>query len=54
MNRIISDGEKHEIELNLDYLIQTQNEDGSWSPNWSWGGGDNEEAWQWTKVKWQG
>lgn len=45
---------KNDIELNLDYLIRTQNEDGSWSPNWSWGGGENEEAWQRAKVKWQG
>ena len=25
------------LEANLDYEISTQNEDGSWSPNWTWG-----------------
>ncbi len=45
---------KEDININLDYIIQNQDEDGSWSPNWSWGGEDNEVAWQRAKIKWQG
>jgi hypothetical protein len=31
------------VENNLDFLIDAQEEDGSWSPNWSWG---DRETWQ--------
>ena len=30
-------GREGAVETNLDYEISTQNEDGSWSPNWTWG-----------------
>ena len=29
---------KDSLECNIRYLIQRQNDDGSWSPNWSWAG----------------
>jgi|GEM_PF-1067372 hypothetical protein len=28
---------KDAVQKNFDFLIKTQNDDGSWSPNWSWG-----------------
>lgn len=28
---------KDAVNMNFDFLINTQEEDGSWSPNWSWG-----------------
>jgi len=28
---------KDDVDNNLDFLINSQNEDGSWSPSWSWG-----------------
>lgn len=36
----------------LDQLIETQGEDGTWSPNWTWG--RFEEEWETAKVEWQG
>jgi hypothetical protein len=33
------------IEQNLDFIIQSQGEDGGWTPNWSWG-----DQWQ---VEWE-
>jgi hypothetical protein len=41
------------VEANLDYLIDTQGADGSWSPNWSWGE-NYPEAWEQAKRDWQG
>jgi hypothetical protein len=38
--------------LNLDYEIQHQNEDGSWSPFWSWFGAYPEE-WHQAKAEWE-
>ena len=45
-------GLKHEVEMNLDFEIGQQGEDGSWSPNFSW---DDQypEAWQTAKREWQ-
>jgi hypothetical protein len=40
------------LAANLDYLIQAQDEDGSWKPNWSWGQYD--EAWQEARRRWSG
>jgi hypothetical protein len=45
---------REDVERNLDYLIRIQNEDGSWSPNWSWGQPSYEQAWKRAKRKWQG
>ncbi|MDR6552666.1 hypothetical protein [Paenibacillus qinlingensis] len=36
----------------LDALILAQGQDGTWSPNWSWG--RFEEAWGQAKLEWQG
>jgi hypothetical protein len=33
------------VEANLDYLIETQQPDGSWTPHWSWGD-ENADGWQ--------
>ena len=43
---------KSEVEMNLDFEIGQQGEDGSWSPNFSW---DDQypEAWQTAKKEWQ-
>ena len=43
---------KNEVEMNLDFEIGQQGEDGSWSPNFSW---DDQypEAWQIAKKEWQ-
>ena len=43
---------KAEVEMNLDFEITQQNEDGSWSPNFSWGD-QYPEAWQTAKKEWQ-
>lgn len=42
-----------EIELNLDYEIECQQEDGSWAPAWSWGDAFP-EAWQDARREWKG
>lgn len=44
---------KDTIELNLDYLINQQGENGAWEPNWSWFGQFDQE-WESAKVEWQG
>jgi hypothetical protein len=36
----------------LDRLIDSQGEDGSWVPNWAWGRFD--DVWETSKVEWQG
>ncbi|MEM1212249.1 MAG: hypothetical protein AAGI68_08105 [Planctomycetota bacterium] len=41
------------VALNLDWLIETQQPDGAWSPHWSWGP-DGGEAWEQSKRDWQG
>jgi hypothetical protein len=41
------------VDENLDYLIETQHEDGSWSPTWSWGDTYPEE-WAKARREWQG
>ena len=45
-------GLKDEVEMNLDFEIGQQGEDGSWSPNFSW---DDQypEAWRAAKKEWQ-
>ena len=45
-------GLKNEVEMNLDFEIGQQGEDGSWSPNFSWGE-QYPEAWQIAKKEWQ-
>ena len=43
---------KDEVEMNLDFEIGQQGEDGSWSPNFAWGD-QYPEAWQTAKKEWQ-
>ncbi len=43
---------KDEVEMNLDFEIEQQGEDGSWSPNFSWGN-QYPEAWQTAKEEWK-
>lgn len=43
---------KKHIDTNLDYLIETVNEDGIWSPTWSWGKSD--KNWKKARIYWQG
>lgn len=43
---------KEGIEKNLDYLLETVDKNGTWSPNWTWHQYDNE--WEKAKIKWQG
>ena len=43
---------KEEVEMNLDFEIEQQGEDGSWSPNFSWGD-QYSETWQKAKKEWQ-
>ena len=42
-----------EVQRNLDYEITHQNDDGSWSPNWSWNGA-YPEAWAIAEREWRG
>lgn len=41
------------LEKNLEYEICRQKKDGSWSPNWSWGG-DYPADWEKARVEWAG
>ena len=43
---------KDEVKMNLDFEIEGQGEDGSWSPNFSWGD-QYPKAWQQAKKEWQ-
>ena len=45
-------GLKDEVEMNLDFEIGQQGEDGSWFPNFSWGD-QYPEAWRIAKREWQ-
>ncbi len=40
------------VEENLDHLIETQGDDGSWQPTWSWG--RFPQDWEVAKTEWQG
>lgn len=41
-----------ELLVNLDYIVDQQNEDGSWEPTWEWG--QYEEEWEQAKLEWKG
>ena len=43
---------RQEIDMNLDFEIEQQGEDGSWSPNFSWGD-LHPEVWEIAKREWQ-
>ena len=49
----MADALSKEVELNLNYEIEHQHEDGSWLPNWSWGG-NYPDFWPQAKREWQG
>jgi hypothetical protein len=40
------------LQRNLDFVIEQQNADGSWSPNWSWG--EASPAWDQAEQAWKG
>ncbi|HEX2908793.1 MAG TPA: hypothetical protein VHO69_18120 [Phototrophicaceae bacterium] len=44
---------RDEIEPNLDFLVTNQDDDGTWKPNWSWGG-LWPEAWEQAERDWTG
>lgn len=46
-------GLEEALSLNLDFELEEQNGDGSWSPTWSWGGNDS-EFWKCAKQEWSG
>jgi hypothetical protein len=41
------------VDANLDYLIRTQQADGSWAPTWSWDD-DYPDVWAQAEVEWRG
>ena len=43
---------KSEVDMNLDFDIEHQNSDGSWSPTWTWYG-QYPEAWEQAEQHWQ-
>jgi hypothetical protein len=51
-NFFLFEAVKEGIETNLDYLVTSINENGVWSPNWSWG--QYEAEWEKSKIEWQG
>jgi hypothetical protein len=51
-NSLLADDLADPIQNELDYLIDTQTDDGSWQPPWSWGQYDQE--WEPAKVEWAG
>jgi len=46
-------GLKKAVQDNLVYEIDSQNADGSWSPNWTWGG-TYPDDWEKARVEWSG
>ncbi len=48
----LATGLADEVAMNLDFEIEQQGEDGSWSPNFSWGD-QHPEAWEVAKREWQ-
>ncbi len=50
---VLSAGLEAAVENNLDYVIETQEADGGWSPNWSWEDVDA-QAWAKARREWRG
>ena len=44
---------KKYIPLNLKYVIDSHNHDGSWAPTWSWGN-YHKESWEGAQEEWKG
>ena len=49
---ILAETLKSEVEMNLDFDVEHQNPDGSWSPAWSWYG-QYPEAWEQAELQWK-
>ena len=45
-------GLRDEVEMNLDFEVEQQGEDGAWSPTFSWGDPDS-EAWRTAEKEWR-
>ena len=50
---VLADALAADIERNLDFEIEQQQQDGSWAPNWSWSGAYPRE-WERARREWQG
>ena len=46
-------GLEREVDVNLDYIVQTQKDDGGWALNWSWEKSDP-HAWKIAEREWRG
>jgi hypothetical protein len=46
-------GLERDVDVNLDYVVQTQKQDGGWALNWSWGESDP-NAWKIAEREWRG
>ena len=44
---------REHVDRHLDYVVETQGEDGAWSPHWNWMG-TFPEAWEQAEVAWKG
>lgn len=51
-DEIASEINSEKLEINLDYLIKEQQEDGRWAPRWNWC--RFEEQWKEAEVEWAG
>jgi hypothetical protein len=49
----MADALSEQVELNLNYEIEHQHEDGSWIPNWSWGD-SYPDVWRQAEREWKG
>ena len=49
---LLSDYLQDSIQVQLDYEIESQADDGGWHPNWSWG--QYESVWETARVEWAG
>jgi hypothetical protein len=50
-NSLFCPGLEREVDTNLDYIIETQKEDGGWPLNWSWSDSDP-AAWKIAEQEW--
>ena len=44
---------EEELSKHLDYVIESQSQEGAWDPTWTWGGA-YPESWEEAKREWQG
>lgn len=50
---VLAEALAEDIARNLDFEIESQREDGSWAPNWSWNGAYSQD-WERARLEWQG